>query len=159
MPKRPLSPGFSVATPRFSLKKAERCTFILVSRTLTHLTSFGTFTWHLNQQNKLQKWSDFIVQPNITTRSLAASDFSVKRQKKKWPEGTAQRRKLADFISLDKVYAQIRQLAFLLNRNVKQSSTLFVPSNLQKMEGEGGGLWREQSWCFCDGKPLLAQRS
>lgn len=30
------------------------------------------------------------MQPNITTRSLAASDFSVKRQKKKWPEGTAQ---------------------------------------------------------------------
>lgn len=79
--QRPLSLGFSVATPRVSLKKAKHCTFILVSRTLTHLTSFGTFTWHLNQQNKLQKWSDFIVQPNISTRSLAASDFSVKRQK------------------------------------------------------------------------------
>lgn len=31
-----------------------------------------------------------MVQPNKTTQSLAASDFSVKRQKNKiWPEGTA----------------------------------------------------------------------
>lgn len=30
------------------------------------------------------------MQPNKTTRSLAASDFSVKRQKIKWPEGSAQ---------------------------------------------------------------------
>lgn len=34
-----------------------------------------------------------MVQPNITTQSLAASDFSVKRQKNKaWPEGTAHKK-------------------------------------------------------------------
>lgn len=40
------------------------------------------------------------MQPNKTTRSLAASDFSVKRQNKKWPEGTARRRKLQICLTL-----------------------------------------------------------
>lgn len=77
--------GFSVTTPRVTLWEGECCSFILV-RTLQHLTLFENIQMIIKPTNKLlnkKKRSDFMVHPSRTTRSLAASDFSVKHQKER----------------------------------------------------------------------------